>query len=55
VRGGKAVVSGEAIRATGITTFLENGGQLEVAHGIGGHANSRATRMDLSGIVRVRS
>lgn len=50
-----------SFRATGITTFLENGGQLETAQRIAGHADSRttkgydrrATRLELSEIVRV--
>lgn len=54
--------SNHSFRATGITTFLENGGQLEVAQRIAGHADSRttkgydrrATRLELSEIVRVR-
>ncbi len=54
--------SNHSFRATGITTFLENGGQLEVAQRIAGHADSgatkgcdrRATRLELSEIVRVQ-
>mgnify|MGYP001003684833 CR=1 FL=1 len=54
--------SNHSFRATGITTFLENGGQLEVAQRIAGHADSRttkgydrrATRLELSEIIRVR-
>lgn len=54
--------SNHSFRATGITTFLENGGQLEIAQRIAGHADSRttkgydrrATRLELSEIVRVR-
>ena len=54
--------SNHSFRATGITTFLENGGQLEVAQRIAGHADSRttkgydrrATRLELSEIVRVK-
>ena len=50
-----------SFRATGITTFLENGGQLETAQRIAGHADSRttkgydrrATRLELAEIVRV--
>ena len=32
-------------RATGITNFLENGGTLEVAKRIAGHADSRTTKL----------
>ena len=32
-------------RATGITNFLENGGTLEVAQRIAGHADSRTTKL----------
>jgi integrase len=54
--------SNHSFRATGITTFLENGGQLETAQRIAGHADSRttkgydrrATRLELSEIARVR-
>lgn len=54
--------SNHSFRATGITTFLANGGQLEVAQRIAGHADSRttkgydrrATRLELSEIVRVK-
>lgn len=53
--------SNHSFRATGITTFLENGGLLETAQQIAGHADSRttkgydrrATRLELSEIVRV--
>jgi site-specific recombinase XerD len=53
--------SNHSFRATGITTFLENGGQLETAQRIAGHADSRttkgydrrATRLELAEIVRV--
>jgi integrase/recombinase XerD len=31
--------------ATGITNYLENGGTLEVAQRIAGHANSRTTKL----------
>ncbi|ARU43091.1 hypothetical protein CCB81_02560 [Armatimonadetes bacterium Uphvl-Ar2] len=62
VRSGKAVVSGEAVRATGIIAVLENGGQREVAQRIAGHADSRttkgydrrATRLELSEIIQIR-
>lgn len=54
--------SNHSFRTTGITTFLENGGQLETAQRIAGHADRRttksydrrATRLGLSEIVRVR-
>lgn len=50
-----------SFRATGITTFLQNGGLLETAQTIAGHADSRttkgydrrATRLELSEIVKV--
>ena len=50
-----------SFRATGITTFLENGGDLKTAQNIAGHADSRttegydrrATRVKLSEIARV--
>ena len=56
-----SLFSNHSFRATGITTFLENGGQLETAQRIAGHADSRttkgydrrATRLELSEIVRV--
>ena len=32
-------------RAAGITNFLENGGNLEVAQRIAGHADSRTTKL----------
>jgi site-specific recombinase XerD len=34
-----------SFRATGITTFLENGGALEMAQWIAGHADSRTTKL----------
>ncbi len=51
-----------SFRATGITTFLENGGHLETAQNIAGHADSRttkgydrrATKLEMSEITRVR-
>ncbi|WP_445300682.1 tyrosine-type recombinase/integrase [Microcoleus sp. B7-D4] len=54
--------SNHSFRATGIASFLENGGQLETAQRIAGHADSRtakgydrrATRLELSEIVRVK-
>lgn len=56
------VFSNHSFRATGITTFLENGGQLETAQRIARHADSRttkgydrrATRLELNEIARVR-
>jgi hypothetical protein len=37
--------STHSFRATGITNFLENGGTLEVAQTIAGHADSRTTKL----------
>ena len=37
--------SPHSFRATGITNFLENGGTLEVAQRIAGHADSRTTKV----------
>jgi integrase/recombinase XerD len=34
-----------SFRATGITNFLENGGTLEVAQRIAGHADSRTKKL----------
>jgi integrase/recombinase XerD len=34
-----------SLRATGITTFLENGGSLETAQWIAGHADTRTTKL----------
>jgi len=34
-----------SFRATGITNYLENGGTLEVAQRIAGHADSRTTKL----------
>ena len=56
-----SLFSCHSFRATGITTFLENGGSLETAQNIAGHADSRttkgydrrATRLELAEIVRV--
>lgn len=56
-----ALFSNHSFRATGITTFLENGGQLETAQRIAGHADSRttkgydrrATRLEIGEITRV--
>ena len=56
-----ALFSCHSFRATGITTFLENGGLLETAQTIAGHADSRttkgydrrATRLELAEIARV--
>lgn len=45
----QAEISGEfsnhSFRATGITTFLENGGSIEAAQYIAGHADSRTTKL----------
>lgn len=54
--------SNYSFRATGITTFLEDGCQLETAQRIAGHVDDRttkgydqrATRLKLSEIVRTR-
>ncbi|MDR3692080.1 MAG: tyrosine-type recombinase/integrase [Fimbriimonas sp.] len=56
-----SLFSCHSFRATGITTFLENGGSLETAQNIAGHADSRTTkgydrretRLELSEIMRV--
>jgi len=56
-----SLFTSHSFRATGITTFLENGGHLETAQTIAGHADSRttkgydrrATRMELAEILRV--
>ena len=37
--------SPHSFRATGITNYLENGGTLEVAQRIAGHADSRTTKL----------
>ena len=37
--------SPHSFRPTGITNFLENGGTLEVAQRIAGHADSRTTKL----------
>jgi integrase/recombinase XerD len=37
--------SAHSFRAAGITHFLENGGSLEVAQRIAGHADSRTTKL----------
>jgi integrase len=34
-----------SFRATGITTYLENGGSLELAQWIAGHSDSRTTKL----------
>ena len=36
-------ISPHSMRATGITSFLENGGELEAAQRIAAHSNSRTT------------
>jgi len=56
------VFSNHSFRATGITEFLSNGGNLEVAQQLANHADSRttklydrrATRLELEEIVRIR-
>jgi integrase/recombinase XerD len=37
--------SAHSFRAAGVTNFLENGGSLEVAQRIAGHADSRTTKL----------
>jgi integrase/recombinase XerD len=37
--------STHSFRATGVTNFLQNGGSLEIAQRIAGHADRRATKM----------
>ncbi|MBX3096223.1 MAG: tyrosine-type recombinase/integrase [Fimbriimonadaceae bacterium] len=57
-----SVFSNHSFRATGITEFLTNGGDLETAQQLANHADSRttklydrrATRMELEEIVRIR-
>ena len=41
----RGAYSCHSFRATGITTFLENGGSLETAQWIAGHADSRTTKL----------
>jgi site-specific recombinase XerD len=41
----RGAYSCHSLRATGITTFLENGGSLETAQWIAGHADSRTTKL----------
>ena len=36
-------ISAHSFRATGITTYLQNGGRLEVAQQMAGHESSRTT------------
>jgi integrase/recombinase XerD len=38
-------ISAHSFRATGITTYLQNGGRLEVAQQMAGHESSRTTRL----------
>lgn len=40
-----SIYSCHSFRASGITTFLENGGSLEMAQYIAGHADSRTTKL----------
>jgi site-specific recombinase XerD len=40
-----SIYSNHSFRAAGITNFLENGGNLEVAQRIAGHADSRTTKL----------
>jgi len=39
------IYSNHSFQAAGITNFLENGGNLEVAQRIAGHADSRTTKL----------
>lgn len=39
------IYSNHSFRAAGITTYLENGGTLEMAQIIAGHADSRTTKL----------
>ena len=36
-------ISAHSFRATGITTYLKNGGKLEIAQAMGGHESARTT------------
>ncbi len=36
-------ISVHSFRATGITTYLKNGGKLEIAQAMAGHENARTT------------
>lgn len=40
-----AIYSNHSFRAAGTTNFLENGGNLEMAQRIAGHADSRTTKL----------
>ncbi len=39
----KTKVSAHSFRATGITTYLQNGGKLEIAQQMAGHESARTT------------
>ncbi|HLH00431.1 MAG TPA: tyrosine-type recombinase/integrase [Bryobacteraceae bacterium] len=39
----KTKISNHSFRATGITTYLQNGGKLEVAQQMAGHESARTT------------
>jgi integrase/recombinase XerD len=39
----KTKISAHSFRATGITTYLQNGGKLEVAQQMAGHESARTT------------
>jgi integrase/recombinase XerD len=41
----KTKISCHSFRATGITTYLQNGGKLEVAQAMAGHESARTTRL----------
>jgi len=39
----KTKISAHSFRATGITTYLQNGGKLEIAQQMAGHQSARTT------------
>ena len=39
----KTKISAHSFRATGITTYLQNGGKLEIAQQMAGHESARTT------------
>ena len=41
----KTKISAHSFRATGITTYLQNGGKLEIAQHMAGHESARTTRL----------
>ena len=46
--------SAHSFRAAGVTSFLENGGSLEVAQRIAGHADSRTEKLLVEDMERIR-